>query len=289
MIEYKKHYGLTDEELAKYPTVHAENVLDGQVAMVSGAATGIGKAIATLFARLGADLVICGRNEERLAKAAEYLRQFGGKVLPVIMSIREPEMVEDLMDKCWAEYGRLDHLVNNAGGQFAQDAIDISYKGWKAVIDTNLNGTWYMMQNAAQRWRDNKQEGSIITITADVWRGISQMSHTTASRAGVIFLSKTLAVEWAPYNIRVNTVAPGAIESSGFNNYSDAGRDTFYEAGVMKRPGHIMDIAEACIYLSSHSGNYITGETITVGGGMSLMGEIWPAGKPDYYKHPSEK
>lgn len=289
MIEYKKHYGLTDEELANYPTVYAENVLDGQVAMVSGAATGIGKAIATLFARLGADLVICGRNEERLEKAAEYLRQFGGKVLPVIMSIREPEMVEDLMDKCWAEYGRLDHLINNAGGQFAQNAIDISYKGWKAVIDTNLNGTWYMMQNAAKRWRDNKQEGSIITITADVWRGISQMSHTTASRAGVIFLSKTLAVEWAPYNIRVNTVAPGAIESSGFNNYSDEGRDTFYDAGVMKRPGHIMDIAESCIYLSSHSGNYITGETITVGGGMSLMGEIWPAGKPDYYKHPSEK
>ena len=289
MIEYKKHYGLTDEELANYPTVYAENVLDGQVAMVSGAATGIGKAIATLFARLGADLVICGRNEERLEKAAEYLRQFGGKVLPVIMSIREPEMVEALMDKCWAEYGRLDHLINNAGGQFAQDAIDISYKGWKAVIDTNLNGTWYMMQNAAKRWRDNKQEGSIITITADVWRGISQMSHTTASRAGVIFLSKTLAVEWAPYNIRVNTVAPGAIESSGFNNYSDEGRDTFYDAGVMKRPGHIMDIAESCVYLSSHSGNYITGETITVGGGMSLMGEIWPAGKPDYYKHPSEK
>ncbi len=289
MIEYKKHYGLTDEELANYPTVYAENLFDGQVALVSGAATGIGKAIAMLFARLGADLVICGRNEERLEKAAEYFRQFGGKVLPVVMSIREPEMVESLMDRCWEEYGRLDHLINNAGGQFAQDAIDISYKGWQAVIDTNLNGSWYMMQNAAQRWRDNEQQGNIVTVTADMWRGIAQMSHTTASRAGVVFLAKALAVEWAPYNIRVNTVAPGTIESSGFNNYSDEGRESFYASGAMKRPGHVMDVAESCVYLASHAGNYITGETITVGGGMSLIGEIWPAGKPDYYKHSGEK
>jgi len=284
MIEYKKHYGLTDEELAAYPTVFDETLLEGQVALVSGAATGIGRGIATLFARLGADLVVCGRNEERLDKAAEYFRGFGRKVVTEVMSIRDPEAVEKLMDKTWAEYGRLDHLINNAGGQFAQDAIDIPYKGWQAVIDTNLNGSWYMMQNAAKRWRDHKQPGSIVTITAEVWRGIMQMAHTTASRAGVIYLSKTLAVEWAPYNIRVNSVAPGVIESSGFNNYSDAGRDTFYESGPMKRTGHVMDIAEACVYLSSHSGNFVTGETVTVGGGMSLWGEIWPAGKPDYFK-----
>lgn len=288
-IEYKEHYGLTDDELANYPTVYSTDLLEGQVALVSGAATGIGRGISSLFARLGADLVICGRNEERLAEAAEFLRRFGGKVLAVPMTIRDPEQVESLMDKTWEEYGRLDHLINNAGGQFAQDAIDISYKGWQAVIDTNLNGSWYMMQNAAKRWREHEQPGSIVTITAEVWRGISQMAHTTASRAGIIFLSKTLAVEWAPFNIRINTVAPGAIESSGFNNYSDEGRSTFYGAGVMKRPGHVMDIAEACVYLSSHSGNYVTGETVTVGGGMSLWGEIWPAGKPDYFKYPGEK
>ncbi len=289
MIEYKEHYGLTDEELAKYPTVFAPELLKGQVALVSGAATGIGRGIATLYARLGADLVICGRNEERLEEAATYLRGYGGRVVTNIMSIRDPLAVEALMDKVWEEFGQLDYLVNNAGGQFAQNAIDISYKGWQAVIDTNLNGSWYMMQNAAKRWRDHDQPGSIVTVTADVWRGINQMSHTTASRAGVIFLAKTLAVEWAPFNIRVNTVAPGSIESSGFNNYSDEGRDSLYGAGLMKKPGHVMDIAEACVYVSAHSGNYITGETVTVGGGMSLWGDVWAAGKPDYFKGPGEK
>jgi len=284
MIEYKQHYGLTDEELATYPTVYRPDLFKGQVALVSGAATGIGRGIAALFARLGADLVICSRDHERLTKAAEYLRGFGGRVLAEVMSIREPEQVEHLMDHTFDEYGRLDYLINNAGGQFAQDAIDIPYKGWRAVIDTNLNGSWYMMQNAAKHWRDRGQPGSIITITAEVWRGIMQMAHTTASRAGVIYLSKTLAVEWAPYQIRVNTVAPGIVESSGFNNYSDEGRATFYNSGPMKRTGHVMDIAEACVYLSSHAGNFITGETLDVGGGFSLWGEMWPAGKPDYFK-----
>lgn len=284
MVEYTQEFGLSDKALREYETVYRPDLFKGQVALVSGAATGIGKGIAYLFARLGADLVICGRNEERLERAAAELRELGGRVVTDVMSIREPERVEELMDKTWAEYGKLDFLINNAGGQFAQNAIDISAKGWQAVIDTNLNGSWYMMQNAAKRWRDHKQPGSIVTITAEVWRGIMQMAHTTASRAGVIYLSKTLAVEWAPYNIRVNTVAPGVIASSGFNNYSDEGRGTFWESGPMKRTGHVMDIAEACVYLSSHSGNFITGETVTVGGGMSLWGEIWPAGKPEYFK-----
>ncbi|MBV1882192.1 MAG: SDR family oxidoreductase [Pseudomonadales bacterium] len=289
MIEYKKHYGLTDEELINYPTVFADDLLKGHVALVSGAGTGIGKGIATLFARLGADLVICGRNEERLEKSAEFLRGFGGRVVTDILTIRDPLKVEALMDKVWQEYGRLDYLINNAGGQFAQNAIDISYKGWQAVIDTNLNGTWYMMQNAAKRWRDTDEPGSIVTVTADLWRGINQMSHTTASRAGVIYLAKNLAVEWAPFNIRVNTVAAGSIESSGFNNYGDEAHESLFKPGLMKRPGHVMDIAEACVYASAHSGNYITGETITVGGGMSLWGEFWPAGKPDYFKGPGEE
>ncbi|WP_283445234.1 SDR family NAD(P)-dependent oxidoreductase [Noviherbaspirillum suwonense] len=122
--------------------------------MVSGAGSGIGKAIAFLYARLGAKLVICGRDPSKLETSAEWLRRLGSPdVLVQPMTIREPEQVEKLIDVAWLHFGRIDVLVNNAGGQFPQRALDYSVKGWKAVIDTNLNGTWYMMHALARRPR----------------------------------------------------------------------------------------------------------------------------------------
>tara|TARA_B100000676_G_scaffold20988_1_gene18175 strand:- start:6199 stop:7056 length:858 start_codon:yes stop_codon:yes gene_type:complete len=284
MVEYNKQYGLSDAELVSYETVYRSDLFAGQVALVSGAATGIGRGIATLFARLGADLMICGRNARRLDEAVGFLSQFGTRVVAEQMTIRDPNAVDKLMERTFSELGRLDHLVNNAGGQFAQDAIDISAKGWQAVIDTNLNGSWYMMQNAAQRWRERGDSGSVITITALVDRGVNQMVHTVASRAGVIHLTRAVAVEWAPFNIRVNTVAPGVIASSGFNNYSDEALEHFFSVGPMRRPGHAMDIAEACAYLSGNSGNFVTGQTLIVAGGADIHGDLWPAGKPAYFE-----
>ena len=111
-----------------------------------------------------------------------------------------------IVDRAVSELGGLDILVNNAGGQFPQDALDISVKGWNAVIDTNLNGTWYMMQAAARSWVQHARQGTIVNIVADVWRGMPQVSHTCAARAGVIYLSKTVATEWAPHGIRVHTI-----------------------------------------------------------------------------------
>jgi citronellol/citronellal dehydrogenase len=284
MVEYTKQFGLSDEQLVSYESVYRPDLFRGQLVLVSGAATGIGKGIATLFARLGADLMICGRNAERLAEAQQFLSQFGTRVEAEAMSIRDPQAVESLMDRTFSEFGRLDHLVNNAGGQFAKDAMDIPYKGWQAVVDTNLNGSWYMTQNAAQRWRDRGVGGNVISITAVVERGIHQMAHTIASRAGVIYLARALAVEWAPHNIRVNTVAPGVIASSGFNNYQEDHLKHFFSVGPMRRPGHVMDIAEACAYLSGASGNFVTGQTLTIAGGQDLYGDLWPAGIPDYFK-----
>ncbi len=108
------------------------------------------------------------------------------------MTIRDPQQVDALIDEIWKRYGRLDVLVNNGGGQFPQAAIDFSVKGWNAVIDTNLNGTWYMMQSAARHWRERKSAGSIVNIVAVVNRGMPQVAHTCAARAGVIYLSKSL-------------------------------------------------------------------------------------------------
>lgn len=283
MTDGEVQFGLTEADLARIPTGFAPGLFDGRVALVSGGGSGIGKGIAALLARLGADLVICGRNEERLAQSADWLRGLGARVLARPASIREPDQVESLMDAAAAEFGGIDLLVNNAGGQFPKDAIDIPYKGWRAVVDTNLNGTWYMMQNAARRWRDAGRPGAIVNILAPFWPGMPQLAHSTAARAGVAYLTKCVAVEWAPLGIRVNGVNPGTIESSGQRVYPAEGLATFKRSSPMMRMGNVHDIAQAVVYLGAHSGNFVTGEIIDVDGGRHCRGGSWPAGKPAYF------
>src|SRR5207237_7506963 len=155
--------------------------------------------------------VRAGRDQDKLGTRVATL---GGKNLKAsahAADSREPDAVNTLFDKIWETHGRLDILVNSAGGQFPQPAIDFSVKGWNAVINTNLNGTWYMMQAAAQRWRDHNHHGSIVNIVVVTTHGLYGIAHTIAARSGVIGLSRAVAVEWAPLNIRVNCVAPGAI------------------------------------------------------------------------------
>lgn len=280
----RPRFGFTDEELAALPTVYRDDLLKGQVVLVSGGGSGIGKGITFLAARLGAEVVICGRTPERLDATADAVeRATGRRPMTVAMSIREDEAVDEMMDRVFETHGRLDHLVNNAGGQFPQDAIDFSRKGWRSVIDLNLNGTWWMMQAAAQRWRQAGMGGSIVNIVANVERGMPQAAHTCAARAGVIYLSKTVATEWAPLNIRVNCVAPGVIESEGFQVYPDEALARFHDANPMKRRGDVWDVAEAVVYLSAASGKFITGDMIVVDGGQAQIGVVWPAGRPDYF------
>lgn len=279
----KPEYGFSDDELAVLPTVYRDGLFDGQVVLISGAGSGLGKATAFLFARLGADLVICGRDPEKLERAEAALKAFGGAVLSQSMTIRDPDQVAALMDAVWRRFGKLDVLINNAGGQFAQPAIDYSVKGWNAVIDLNLNGTWYMMQNAAQRWRERGQAGCIVNITAVVGRGLPGISHTCAARAGVIHLSKSLAVEWAPLNIRVNNVAVGCVETEAVGRYPPEARPGFKRANPMMRMGDAQDVAEACVYLAAPSGKFITGEVVTIDGGQQLWGDFWAIARPDYF------
>lgn len=277
-------FGPGDEALAALPTVFRPDLFAGQVVLVSGAGSGIGKAIAFLFARLGATLAICGRKADKLEDAADKLRVLSGRdVLVHPMSIRDPAQVDGLLDAVWQRFGRLDLMVNNAGGQFAAHALDFSPKGWTAVIDTNLNGTTYMMQAAAKRWIAAGRGGHIVNITAAVDRGLTGMAHTTASRAGVIYLSKSVAAEWAPHGIRVHCIGPGAIESHGFNNYREENLPTFYSSNPMLRAGDVQDIAEAVAYLAGPGADAMSGEVLNVEGGMLLWGEFWPAGRPDYF------
>ncbi|MGB8398049.1 SDR family oxidoreductase [Bradyrhizobium sp.] len=275
--------GLTDAELAVHPTVFAADALKDRVVVVSGGAGGIGRAIAWLCARLGAHVVVTGRNQSRLDALVAQLAGRKLKASACVADIRDADAVSALFDALWAAHGRVDSLVNSAGGQYPQPAIDFSVKGWNAVIDTNLSGTWYMMQAAARRWRDHRHPGSIVNIVVVTTHGLYGIAHTIAARCGIIGLSRSVAVEWAPLNIRVNCVAPGVIATEGWNVYTPQARAAYPRSNPMMRAGSPWDIAEASVYLAGPSGRFVTGETLTVDGGGQLWGETWTTGKPDYF------
>lgn len=286
-LDPPKKWGLTDAELATAPIVFRDDLLKDQVAVVSGGGSGIGRAIAYMLTRLGSKVVICGRRAEKLDETAAGIeKHLGRKIATHAMTIRNPAQVDELLSHVHREHGRIDLVVNNGGGQFPQAAIDFSHKGWHAVIDTNLNGTWYMMQSAARLWRDHGQQGSIVNIVAVVSRGMPQVAHTCAARAAVIYLSKTLSTEWAPLGIRVNCVAPGSIASDGLNVYPREAADLFVSSNPMRRLGDMFDIAHGVVYLAAPSGKFVTGEVLTVDGGRQQWGEDWPGGMPDYFRVP---
>lgn len=274
------------DELAARPLSFAADLLRGQVVCVSGGGSGIGRATAWLAARLGATVMICGRNAEKLAGVVDAMRARGLDAHCEAVDIRERARVEETFTRIWERLGRIDLLVNSAGGQFPQPAIDYSEKGWNAVINTNLTGTWNMMQQAALRWRDTALPGSIVNVVV-VPQNLHGVAHTCAARAGVIALSQHVAVEWAPYRIRVNCVAPGSIRSEGWAVYDEKTREKYPLTNPMMKAGVPWDIAEAIIFAGGPTGGFINGEVLTVDGGGQHWGEIWTTGKPEYYRRAS--
>ncbi len=255
------------------------DLLAEKTVIVTGGVSGIGLAIALECGRLGARIAIGARKAERLDAAAELLRAEGIDVFCQPLDIRDQEAAEAWVKAAHAHLGRLDVLVDNAGGQFPSPAINISPKGWRAVIDTNLNGTWNMTQ-AVGRVMIAQNEGRIINIVANMWRGFPGMAHTGAARAGVVNLTKTLALEWARHNVLVNAVAPGVIRSSGLDTYPIEIREAF-DATVpqhipLKRLGTEEDAVWPVVYLASPAGDFITGETICVDGGQAHWGVVFP-------------
>lgn len=276
----------SDEELLELPTVFRSGLFDGRRVLVSGAGTGIGRGIALLFGRLGARVALCGRRPEPLEETRALLARTGSQALVVPANIREPEQVDALFARVAEAWGGLDVLVNNAGGQFPQHALDISDKGWRAVVDTNLNGTWTMMQRAARHWRDRGGPGCIVSILAPYLRGMYGVAHTVAARAGVAHLVRAVAVEWAPLGIRVNGVLPGPIATSGLDVYPPLARRALARSNPLQALGDVQDVAEACAYLAAPSGRFVTGEVLVVDGGLQLWGELWLAGRPPGFAPP---
>lgn len=271
------------EQLWAAETVYRPDLFKDKIAVVSGGGSGIGRAVALLLARLGARVLICGRTAEKLEQTVKFARGKKCEMRALATDIREPEQVAALFKQVHDEFGALDLLVNSAGGQFPQAAIDFSAKGWNAVINNNLNGTWHMMQCAARYWREHKTPGAIVNVIAVADRGMPGVAHTAAARAGVAALTRTVAIEWAPLNIRINCVAPGLTATEGLAVYPPEAQREWPRANPMKRPGTPMEIAEACVYLGASSGSFITSEVLTVDGGGYAWGELWTAGRPDYF------
>lgn len=280
-----RRWGIPVENLATRDTAFAADLFRDRTVVVSGGGSGMGRASAFLFGRLGARVVICGRDKGKLDAAAEAAKRLAGITIHTeALNIREDEAVDAFAEQCFERYGAVDHLINSAGGQFPQAALDFKPKGWRAVVDTNLNGTWWMMQAFAQRWHERQVPGNIVNIVAVYDRGIPHSAHTAAARAGVVYASKSVAVEWAPNGIRVNCIAPGTIETDGFNNYPPALLARLGRGNAMRCLGDVWDIAQAAVYLCAPTGKFITGEVLHVDGGMQLWGTNWPLGVPDYYR-----
>ncbi len=274
----------TDNELASLAHGFRDDLYQGQVALVTGGAGGIGRAICMLLGRLGARIVTCGRDEHKLEQLRASLEAHSIDVLTAQANVRDPEQVADLFEKIWEKSDRLDLVVNNAGGQFAAPASEISAKGWAAVVETNLYGPWYVMQKAAQTWVERGLAGSIVNIGTITGRASVGIPHTAAARAGAEGLSASLSVEWAPHQIRINTVAVGVVRSPGLVNYPDEARSSF-DHNPQRRLGDVQDVAQAVAFLGSPAmASFVTGETFHVAGGEQVWGEYWALGKPDYFR-----
>ncbi|MCL4868125.1 MAG: SDR family oxidoreductase [Anaerolineae bacterium] len=261
----------------RYQSIFRPDLFKGQVILVTGGGTGIGRAIAHELASLGAQVLLAARKLEPLEQTRDEIAAAHGSASVYLCNIRQEEQITALFAEILAEHGRLDALVNNAGGQFMSPAESISNKGWNAVVETNLTGTFMMCREAYNRCF-RERGGRIVNIIVDMWRGFPGMAHTGAARAGVENLTKSLAVEWSRSGVLVNAVAPGLIEGNGILQYGEA-MLPFIQAMKkdipLKRMGTEAECAAAVTFLLSPAAAYISGETIKVDGAYSLWRKTW--------------
>uniref|UniRef100_A0A667YZM1 Peroxisomal trans-2-enoyl-CoA reductase n=1 Tax=Myripristis murdjan TaxID=586833 RepID=A0A667YZM1_9TELE len=264
-------------------SVFRSGLFTHKVAIVTGGGTGIGKAISAELLELGCNVVIASRKPERLEAAAQELQQkippsSPASVTPISCNIRSEDEVRALVLSVLRRYGRVDFLVNNGGGQFSSPVEHMSSKGWKAVIDTNLTGTFHCCKEVYTAWM-KEHGGAIVNIIADMWKGFPGMAHTGAARAAVDNLTKSLAIEWAHSGVRVNAVAPGTIFSkTAMENYKEFG-PTLFKMSVpfspAKRLGVPEEISPVVCFLLSPAASYISGATLRVDAGQSLYHALW--------------
>ncbi len=262
-------------------SIFRNDLFKDRIALVTGGGSGIGLRIAKELVSLGAKVWITGRDEAKLERAAETLIAGGAaeaRVRLCTMNIRDHDSVDNGIDTIVREDQKIDLLINNAGGQFPAPAEKISPKGWKAVIETNLTGTFHVAQSVfAVSMKENG--GAIVNVIMEMWQGFPLMAHSGAARAGVDNLTKSLAAEWGPFGVRVNAVAPGVIESSGLDTYDPEFRQKVFAMRMFNttsRLGTEAEVAAGTIFLLSDGASFITGETLRIDGGGSLYRPFHP-------------
>jgi NAD(P)-dependent dehydrogenase (short-subunit alcohol dehydrogenase family) len=248
----------------------------GKVVLITGGGTGIGRATAMSFARSGASLAICGRRPEPLEAARTAIEAEGAGCLAFPCDIREVEQVDDLLSAVLDRYGRIDVLVNNAGGQFVAPAEDISAKGWRAVHRLTVDAAWNMTQQVAVRSMIPERSGLVVFIGFSPRRGITGFAHASAARAALENLAGGIAIEWSRYGIRAVCIAAGTIDTEGLAGYGEeavARARALVPLGRLGEPG---EVGEVIAFLASAGGAYITGSTVVVDGGL----DAWGLGEP---------
>src|SRR5215470_4523554 len=241
----------------------------GATALVTGGGRGIGRHTALAFARLGANVVIASRKPENLQPTVEEIRAVGAECLAVPTNIREIEQVSALVEQALERFGAIDFLVNNAGGQFPARPSDISDRGWRAVIDLNLNGTWNMCSRVGPHMM-KRGFGAVVNIVHIYVfdRGAPAFVHSGAARAGVVNMTKSLAYYWARHGVTINALAPGSVSTQGLRDeeYSRAHQSDYEALSVRDIPTHRLadadEVAAIVLFLCSPAARYINGATI---------------------------
>jgi NAD(P)-dependent dehydrogenase (short-subunit alcohol dehydrogenase family) len=250
------------------------HLLKDRVAVITGGGTGIGLAIAKRLGALGAHIAIASRNSRHLEEGCAALNEAGVDALAVQLDVRKPEQVDEMVVRTVKHFGGLDILVNNAAGNFICRAEDLSPNGWNSVIGIVLNGTFYCSRAVGQHMIARKRGGAIVSILANyVWTGSPGTIHSAAAKAGVMSMTQTLAVEWAPHGIRVNAVAPGPIESPGAAKQlwsTPEAIERITNMVPLRRWGKPEEVADAVAFLAAPQAGFITGEILTVDGGTWL-------------------
>ncbi|MFZ0386293.1 MAG: SDR family oxidoreductase [Solirubrobacteraceae bacterium] len=257
--------------------VFRDGLLDDQVAVVTGGGSGLGRAIALELAALGSRVVVCGRRGEPLAQTAGLGPE--GLIEPFTCDIREEEQVDGLVDRVLQRFGRIDLLVNNAGGQFLSPAEDITPKGFRTVIRLNVEGTWLMTHAVATRAMIPAGSGKVICVTISPHNGLPGMAHSSAARAAVENLMRVLAVEWARFGIRCNSIAAGQFATDALlTKYPQPIVDAVAGTIPLGRLGQPDELAWLVAYLASPAGDFVSGAALTVDGARDNWLGAWPPG-----------
>jgi citronellol/citronellal dehydrogenase len=261
-----------------YGSVFAKGLFAGKVVIVTGGGSGIGRCVAHELAALGAHAVLVGRKLEKLQTVMNEITADGGAASFWVCDIRQEEVVKQTVAAVVAAHGRVDGLVNNAGGQYMMPLEAIGAKGWEAVINTNLTGGFLMARECFVQSM-NKQGGSIVNIVADMWGSMPGMGHSGAARAGMVSFTETAALEWASRGVRVNAVAPGYIASSGMDNYPPEMAPMLRDMSKtipLGRFGTEAEAAAGVVFLLSPAASFISGSTLRIDGARPQVRMGWP-------------